>query len=402
MFVDALGHLVIAVLALAVLSRVLGAMFAKWGLPDLLGGIAAGVLLGPQVLGVIDLRETGFASDAISLIAAGGLSMLMLIGGMSMPTGNSSVSSRTVAVLFLVSMAALGVALATSSFFPPPIGQGGTSLVTPYHLVLALAVIVTSVPFLTNIFLRNGLLATSLAQTTLQVACAIDIIIWSIYPVVAATNDGTKTVDLFVVIQPSLSVIWFLFCIHVAAVIIARVRGEVVTNNLRGDLLAAGCLGLVALVTASLLDVHIMAASFFYGYMARKVCNAERVLRGGLALLAGTFVIPVYFGSIGASMASSSSFDLTFVFWFGLWSFCIKGAAIYIGARMLRYDQHMSLLLSVVLNTRGGPGIALAAVAFGDLLIDEKTFVAFVVMALATTVATQFVLRRSGTLILAK
>lgn len=391
------GAVLVAIVALT--ARLLGILLTRVGLPDLLGALVAGVLLGPQMLGIVLPSSDTVYSEMLSQAARLGLVLLMTVGGLSLRTNTRTGEGRDILVWVAAAIAAFGLALATVSTFPTPSGLKYQGKSGAYALVLALAVVVTSVPFLTKVFIELDLLKTSLAHRILKAACVIDILVWTLYPLtgINTSKSNNYAIEAFISL---LAVVSFILGANLFALLLNRLRLCLTFDSLYLDILLLLTHGMFCVFLMSQLYVHIMIASFFFGYMAQKLCDPQRIMKNFFIATSSSTFIPVYFAIIGASFTSMVSIDLLFIIIFLLWSFGIKGFCIYLASRFNGSDHHMATVLSVVLNTRGGPGIALAAVAFADAIIDERTFVTFITVAVATTVAAHFILERNKVLIL--
>ncbi len=383
----------------ALTARLLGILCTRIGIPDLLGALAAGVLLGPQLLRMVVPASGTLSSEILSKAATLGLILLMTIAGLSLQTNVRPGERGDISAWVAATIVAFLLALATASAFPVPAGWEDQGKSGAYLLVLALAVAVTSVPFLTKVFLGLNLLQTSLARRVLQAACVIDILVWALYPL-TAINASEASGYVVEAAMSLIAVIAFLVGARLSTILLAYLRRNRADDKLAVDLVLLTALGLICAFLAGKLHVHAMVASFFFGYMARELCDPQRLMAKGLGIISEGLFIPVYFATIGASIASLASIDPLLIAFFLAWSFGIKGVCIYLASRLRGVGHPMATVLSVVLNTRGGPGIALAAVAFTDAIIDERTFVAFVVAAVATTVASHILLKRNKALIL--
>jgi Kef-type K+ transport system membrane component KefB len=97
------------------------------------------------------------------------------------------------------------------------------------------------------------------------------------------------------------------------------------------------------------------------------------------------FFIPIYFAVVGLKLDLIYNFDLTFFLMFLLFAVIIKTAGTFIAAKVAGKDNLSSLNLAVAMNTRGGPGIVLATVAFDIGIINEIFFVTLVMVAIVTS-----------------
>ncbi|MFQ5466176.1 MAG: cation:proton antiporter, partial [Thermodesulfobacteriota bacterium] len=72
------SQLITTLILILTVAWVLGRLFARFGLPVILGELLAGLILGPPVLGIVG------SSEPIELMAEFGIFFLMFYAGMEM------------------------------------------------------------------------------------------------------------------------------------------------------------------------------------------------------------------------------------------------------------------------------------------------------------------------------
>ena len=77
---------------------------------------------------------------------------------------------------------------------------------------------------------------------------------------------------------------------------------------------------------------------------------------------------------------------ISVVYWFGLlFTTLFETVGTLLAAKLIKKDWLSSFNLAVAMNTRGGPGIVLATVAFGLGIINQTFFVTLVLIAIITS-----------------
>jgi Kef-type K+ transport system membrane component KefB len=109
------------------------------------------------------------------------------------------------------------------------------------------------------------------------------------------------------------------------------------------------------------------------------------VVRTKVKAFALVFFTPVYFAIVGLKLDLLKSFDLWFFLGFFLFCCVIKSLATAVAARFSTGDWLSTANLAAALNTRGGPGIVLASVAYDAQIIDERFFITLVLTAVVTS-----------------
>jgi hypothetical protein len=98
----------------------------------------------------------------------------------------------------------------------------------------------------------------------------------------------------------------------------------------------------------------------------------------------GIFV-PIYFAGIGFNLDLIHHFDPGFFLLFLLFATVFKMLGTVLSARLVGESWLSSVNLGAAMNTRGGPGIVLATVAYGLVIISENLFTVLVMVAIITS-----------------
>ena len=165
-----------------------------------------------------------------------------------------------------------------------------------------------------------------------------------------------------------------------------RMRLNLVLKGSRLGYTLIWCFVMVSLAAA--LEVNVVFGAFLAGIVLGAMPAGEfeeakeRVSSFGLG-----FFIPVYFAMVGLRIDLPGAFDLALFAGFLAFSTVVVGACVYATMRLARCTPLSSAHFAMAMNTRGGPGIVLASIAFDFGLIDERLFVALVLVAIVTSLA---------------
>ncbi|HYS71029.1 MAG TPA: cation:proton antiporter, partial [Thermoplasmata archaeon] len=176
-------------IALFAVARVFGELVERVKVPALIGEIAAGVLLGPLVIGWVT------ATDPIKLVADLGVFFIVYAAGMEM-------TFRGVRRIIKES----GAAVATGSFTLPFLLGFLTGLAFGYNgqtsLFLGLALSLTALPVSVRILTDMGWVQTDVGQTIITAGLLCDIAGLTVLAVItnwAALTSGDLAAALLVV-----------------------------------------------------------------------------------------------------------------------------------------------------------------------------------------------------------
>lgn len=378
--------------ALLVLANVAGWIARRLHLPDLLGFVAAGLLLGPTAVGVASPAEAGTDVRLFwRVISDLGLAALMIGAGLAVPRRLPPGNARHTATFAVAIVACLVPAYLTAPLLMSgdPVADSGEGHALAYRMALALGVIVTSVPFLVKILKNTGLLATSFGGASLRTACVVDIVVWTLFPLAAAVAaarapDGLESGLGHLLLRPAAAVALFAAVLTLASAYERRMRRATRPSS-AGRLIYVLAIATICAAVAWGLGVGLMLGALAFGLGLAPLQHEGREPRDALSRLLSGVLVPGYFAVVGLSIDLNRDLVMNLVVGFLLWSSLIKMSGVAATAVLLRMPWSQAAAFALALNTRGGPGIALAGLALGAGVVGEPTFVALVVASLATS-----------------
>jgi K+:H+ antiporter len=388
----------VALLLLVGLAHVGAVVAARLRLPRVIGEIAGGLLLGPTVLGAMAPDAQRWVFDAfpaegklIALTSWFGLILLMFVSGLEIRTGLSR-DDRKIFFPLLVGATLLpfgaGAAAPFVHDFSSYMGPRGNT--ASLVIVIAIAVAITSIPVISKIFLDLGIMNTRFARLVLAVAAVEDIALWGLLAVATglAGAEGAAPSTMELVTTPLVTIAFFVAALTVLPMALRRTqrsRAHALIDTRPSRFALLTCLALVAMATLS--GVNVVFGALLAGMAIARLpgdvaVETRRRIRG----FAMNFFTPVYFAVVGLKLDLASHFDVRF--FLGFLAFCtvIKTIGTAVAARAATRDWLSTVNLAAALNCRGGPGIVLATVAFDLQIIDERFFVAMVLVAVVTSV----------------
>lgn len=391
---DFLRALVVLLLA----SHLLGSVFQKFRLPRVIGEIGGGFLFGPSVLGHVApglahfLITTGITQEKLlSAIYWIGLTLLMFTAGFRVHSGIKTIDRRIVFTL-----AAADTVIPVVSGFTVAYLVGMTEYLGPHGSAVTIAIIfgiataVTSLPVISRIFLDLGIIETDFAKNVLSAATLQDIFLWSLLAVATglATGETVSPAGLAVVSARALT-----FCVLGLLIgplllrLAARLNFGELLKTARLGYMMAWCLLVVSVTTV--FDINIIFGAFIAG-IAFGGLRAEAMMpeKTQISAFSFGFFVPLYFAIVGYRIDLPNAFDLNLVIGFLVFSSVMGIACVWSAVRLIGVPGTVSWNYAVAMNTRGGPGIVLASVAFDFGIADQRVFVALVLAAIITSLLT--------------
>ncbi len=406
------ARLLAALTVLLVAAHGLGALFARFRQPRVIGEILGGLLLGPTALGawVPQAHDWLFPKDGPTAPVLGaiyqlGLLLLMYCSGSEVRTWIKRREARTAGFIlgfgtllpFLAGLAALAV-IDESRFFGPS-GNARSFL-----LVFAIAMAVTSIPVISRIMFDLGLLGTPFSRIVLGVAVVEDIVLYVVLAVAlgiaaqpgsalfglpGALGLGPGSVGDLIYHAIATVTVLGLFLSVGRPVYRAAARSRFNPIRQRSPIafqlifMLAACCGCVLLGIQPFFGAFV--AGIAAGSATREPDPVEEGARVAVTQFAFAFFIPVYFAMVGLQLDLLHGFDPLFFLAYLAFACTVKTVSVYAGARLSGRRPAASVNLAVAMNARGGPGIVLASVALGAGIIDQSFYAVLVLLAIVTS-----------------
>jgi Kef-type K+ transport system membrane component KefB len=390
------SKLMISLFMILVAAWAMGSLFARYGLPFVLGELLAGVILGPPVLGLIE------SSSAIELLAELGIFFVMFHTGMEL-------NPKELIEHIWPSMAvALGgfvlpfiFGYFTTRFF------GGTVF---QSLFVGMSISITAIAVQSVILHSMRISTTHLGHIIIGAAIADDIFsLVALSILLGIVKSGS-----FQIMEVSMVVIkvigFFGLTIILGHFVIPKITRRLHDREGRAFTFAmASALAMAFL--AELVGLHAIIGAFLAGQFVRKEVVDEKIynsMNDRFYGLSYGFLVPIFFASL--------SFHLTF-YWnqsFIFFSFILITMAVIgkvigcgLGYAVFRKKLWESAIVGFGMNGRGAIEIVVASVilklsndlmlsgTITDPLLTQPQFSALILMAFVTTLIAPLTLKWS-------
>ena len=373
-------------------GRIMQRLHQPRGLGELIGGI----LLGPTLFGVLapDLHGWLFPPEGSTVVLREGvirIGMLffMFVAGLEVRLtqarrlGASIVltSGFGIAVPFALGY---GMVLLFPHLWGPPARAHGQMLA----LCIATALSISALPVIGRILMDLGLMKRGVGVVVMSAATVNDLLSWSIFAMVLG------------ILVPGAS--WISVTMRVGAVGCAalfvlgpgRWLGVCLFRQMRVPMVwPSGFVGIIAvmvLVSAACAEgigVHAIFGPFLVGMALGQGLQGEAQQRahGVISQFALSFFAPLYFVSVGLKANFVADCDLVLVLLVLFVATVGKVCGGGLGARLGGMTPREALAVGFGLNARGAMDMILASVALEYGIIDQRIFLALIVMALVTS-----------------
>ncbi len=394
------------VLLLLAAARTFGYLARRLGQPGVVGELAAGVVLGPSVLGAAapGVAERVFPGLAIApstgALATLGLLLVVLTAGydVDIPLVRRLLR-RTAAVPVGAFVVPLVVGTAVALLLPDSfVAPGASRMLAASFVGLALAL--SALPVIARMMREMGVLRRDIGQVTMVSAMADDVVGWLVLGVlVTVAETGTATVtDL---VGPVAVVIGFVAVVMTVGqrVLDAALRASFrLTEGISGAFTVTVAALLTGALVAEAVGTDAIFGAFLAGVALRRSPLRRREVARGVELLTTGFLGPLFFASVGMALDLRTLTSPSTLAWVGVLvvaAVASKLAGAWLGGRLTALDTATATAVGAGLVARGAIGIVVATVALEAGVFTDDTFTAIVAVALVTSMASAPLLARA-------
>ncbi|HDS1189230.1 TPA: cation:proton antiporter [Stenotrophomonas maltophilia] len=375
-----LGLFLLQLLVLLLVAKGAGALLKRFGQPAVIGEMAAGLMMGPLVLGSLLPQLHGALFPASSLGPLGMLSqlgvlMFLLVAGAELDLAALrgrrrfafTVSHAGIAVPFV-----LGVALAIWLY--PQHGPQGVGF-TAFALFVGISMSITAFPVLLRILADRGIAQTSLGQTAIACAALGDATAWCLLALIVAAAQASGwlpaslnllCVVAFVALMLGLVKPWF-------------ARQQIAPGREGRWLLGILLLSLGSALITEMLGIHALFGAFAAGVAVSSNAQLRDLLMARVEPFAVTLLLR-------ADALQASDIVLCGVVIVVATAGKLLGT--FSAARSAGMPTREAWRLGALMNTRGLMELIVLNLGYELGLLGDRLFAVLVVMALVTTAMT--------------
>jgi len=396
-FSSPLSHLFLQLLVIIAASRLLGGLFARFGQPSVIGEMAAGIILGPSLFGLLmpDAFQFVFPASSLGtlkLLSQIGVCLFMFTVGMDLNVSHVRNKAHTAVVVSHASIVApyfLGVALAY--FLYSSLAQPGTSF-TAFALFMGISMSITAFPVLARILQERHMSKTFLGSTAITCAAVDDVTAWSILAFVVAiaraTSVGASALNLALVL------VFVALMVYAVRKLLPHWLGKDELERpdpSRRTLAVIVCVVVASSLCTEAIGIHALFGAFLAGAIMPQTEGFRHKLGVRIENFSSVLLLPLFFAFTGLRTQIALLNDLQG------WMICLliivvatigKLGGTAVTARFTGMNWIDSLKLGALMNTRGLMELIALNIGYDLGILSPRIFTMLVIMALVTTALT--------------
>ena len=395
-----LTHVLLALVAILVFARLLGAAFRRLSQPQVIGEMIAGILLGPSFLGHF---ATGAASylfpDSItpylSFLSQIGVILYMFLVGLELDTDllrGRSHSSVAISHASIIGPFLLGGGLALWLY---PLFSTRDVPFAVFALFLAVAMSITAVPVLARILTDRQRHKRRMGAVALACAAVDDVTAWCLFAFVVSLARAHAGRVLLTLTLTAVFIAGVLALLRPAAVWFAQRQSWQDKTSKDSIVIVCATLLLAALATQRI-GIHALFGAFLVGAVIPHESALARDVNEKFEDLVVVLFLPVFFAFTGLRT------QIALVHGWHDWLICLviilvaslgKFGGASLAARFTGLGWEEAASLGILMNTRGLMELIVLNVGLDLGVLSPPLFAMLVIMALVTTFVTTPVLQ---------
>ncbi len=376
---------------------VFGETMRRFRQPAVVGEMFGGIVLGPTILGwlapsVYDGLFLSSANVTVVREAVTKLGMLFFLfyAGLEVDLSELKAFGRKAVCIGGIGTL-LPIAAGVSLVYGLPASFWGPAVQThflSFALFIGMNLANSANPVIARILMDLGLLHRPIGAVIMSATIVDDLVNWTLFAVILSDiAPSSPAASGSLVVNGAL--VLFLF---VAILGLGRWLGPPALRRMQphvawpsGYIAVTALLVLLASSASEALGIHAFLGAFLMGVALSDAGERQREAHDALGHVVMSFA-PIFFISMGMSANFLTHFDLPLVLVILIVACVSKVGAVLLGAKAAGMPLDREVwAIGAGLNARGATGIILAGVGLANGVIDERIFVAIVVMALVTS-----------------
>ena len=373
---------ILSVAIILAATKLLGMATKRIAMPQVVGALLAGLILGPACLGL--LRETEFLNELSEL----GVIVLMFTAGLETDVKELKKSGGPA---FLIALIGVLVPLAGGTALAALFHPGEEFLLQ--HLFIGVILTATSVSITVETLREMGRLSTRSGNAILGAALIDDVL--GIVGLTLITSMADPTVSIFTVLL-KIAAFFVLTLVGGMAAhrLVDRLTGGPGRDRRRYAVLSLAFCMLCAYIAEVWFGVADITGAYVAGVIISNT-NRTTYIASKCEGLSDMLLSPCFFASIGAKVVlpEMSLSIVLFSVLLMVWAIVSKIVGCGLGAKLCRYTNRECVQIGVGMVSRGEVALIVANKGIATGLMTATYFGPVVIMVAATTIVTPILLK---------
>lgn len=378
-------NFLLAVAIIILSTKFMGGLSEKVNMPQVVGALVAGVILGPSVLGIVE--STNFLAETAEI----GVILLMFMAGLD--TDINEIKKNSVSMLCIalagVILPLIGGAACYYFYFDVDASNFNEVLQCIFMGVILTA---TSVSITVEALREMGKLNGPVGSAILGAAVLDDIIGIIILTVVTSLKDSSVSI-ISILIKIGLYVI----LMSVLAVVFKAARPTVddVKDRRRVAIYVMSLMLLIAFISEHYFGIADITGAYMLGLLL-STYEIRGYIAKKMAVPSYLFFSPIFFASIGIKTELSGMTVSLLIFSVILLIVAIltKTVGCGLGARLTGFNSSDALHIGIGMISRGEVALIVAQKGYNMGLVSGKLFSPIVLVVIVTTIITPVLLKK--------
>jgi Kef-type K+ transport system membrane component KefB len=381
-----------------------GQLMSRLHFPTVFGELFGGIILGPTVWGWLSPSTYQWLFPTSGAIFQGRdaliqICMLFFLFTVGLEMNLSLVKKRGINIAWasltgIVVPFILGFGMVV--LFPDMFGEHFQGKTLFFAMFMGTALSISALPVIARTLMDLDLMNTDIGMIIIGVAVINDLVGWSLFAFIMSNFAHESVIN----IPPYITFV-LVFLLFALMLTIFRDLAQRILKWLKSYMPWPGAflgittvLILLAATFVEAIGIDAVFGAFMVGLAFSQNLEKRDEANEMLYQFVMYFFAPLYFVSIGLKANFVTSFDLPLVLAVILVACIGKVVGVMLGLRISKMSWRQSAVIGFALNSRGAMEMILATVAKDAGLIDDRLFVALVIMALVTSILTGPIMSR--------
>jgi Kef-type K+ transport system membrane component KefB len=390
-----IAGLLMQIFVILAFSRICATILKKFGQPQVIGEMIAGILLGKSVFALI--WPVGFETlfpealmPRLYFLSQIGLILFMFVVGLDLKISelkNRASSAILISHVSIVVPFLLGTLIALGIYkqYAPP-----QFVFSSFALFMGIAMSITAFPVLARIIQEKKLTGTPLGTMALTCAAIDDVTAWCVLAaVVGIVKAGTMTTAIGVFLVAAVYVFVMIKAIKPLMAIILKSAND--GEFTHGQIAIIFCLVLASSWLSEIIGIHALFGAFLAGTIMPSSFSLRENLKEKIEDLSAVVLLPIFFAYTGIRMqiglmnTTESWIICGIIIFFAIFGKMVGSA---LAARYSGMSWRDSWGIGALMNTRGLMELVVLNIGYDIGILTPMVFSMMVIMAIMTTAMT--------------